>query len=528
MYPNKEGIKSIFPLLVLFLGALSMAGAEPAATEFPEPVPPEAALPESAAVFNAVSNAVFNAVSPPILSPEPLAAAGSVPPEAASPEAASPEAVSPEAASPGAVSPKAALPARTPEYPEQNVPLPPRPLRKNPYQRPPRLLPHGAAEDFPPPSGAIRGLDAALTRHYINQYSTPGGIAWLEAILNRAGPYMAFIRKELEARNLPAELIYLPVIESGYLATATSKSGAAGLWQFMKNSIAPFDMRVSDWADERMDFWKSTVGALRKLEENYTYFEDWPLALAAYNAGMGAMRTLVRQTGIKDYWVLSEKKLLKTETQHYVPKLLAVAYITSRPRRFGLSASWPEDPEWTRIRLGRTVDLDLLAKEAGINGEELKRANRELAYNVTPPDPSYHLKVPGRYAAAVQEVLERKDLTLIKYYFHTIRSGDTLSVLARHYGVSVEQITGANPGVRAQYLQIGARLIIPAIKEVEPYRKAETASPVFEGNYLVKRGETLWSIALAYNVDPEILAEANGMGLNDTLREGRSLKTPIR
>jgi membrane-bound lytic murein transglycosylase D len=280
--------------------------------------------------------------------------------------------------------------------------------------------------------------------------------------------------------------------------------------------------------DERMDFWISTVGALRKLKENYTYFEDWPLALAAYNAGLGAVRTLVRQSGIRDYWVLSEKKLLKTETQHYVPKLLAVAYIMSHPRRFGISAPWPEDPEWTRIRVDRTVDLDILAKEAGVKGEELKRANRELSYNVTPPDSAYHLKVPGSYAAAVQEVLERKDLPLIKYYFHTIKSGDTLSVLARYYGVSVDQIAGSNPGIRAQYLKIGSRIVIPALKEVEPYRRAESTPPVFEGNYLVKRGETLWSIALAYNIDPEVLAEANGMGLNDILREGRSLKTPIR
>jgi membrane-bound lytic murein transglycosylase D len=439
-----------------------------------------------------------------------------------------PEASVPEASVPAASMAEVSFLEKRPEAPEDGSALLPRPLRKTPYRRPARLLSHGTGEDFPLPQKGIPGLDTALTRQYINQYSTPGGIAWLEAIMNRAGPYMAFIRKELEARNLPAELIYLPVIESGYLATAASKSGASGLWQFMKNSMAPFDMQVTEWADERRDFWKSTIGALRKLEENYAYFQDWPLALAAYNAGLGAVRTLVNQSGIRDYWVLSEKKLLKTETQHYVPKLLAVAYIMSHPRRFGVSPPWPEDPEWTRIPVGRTVDLDLLAKEAGVDGEELKWANRELSYTITPPDPSYHLKVPGRYAPVLREVLEREDLSLVNYYFHTIRSGDTLSVLARHYGVSVDQILESNPGVRAQYLKIGSRLVIPALREVEPYRRAQEPPPVFEGNHLVKRGETLWSIALAYNIDPELLAEANGMGLNDTLREGRSLKTPIR
>jgi membrane-bound lytic murein transglycosylase D len=479
MFLKRGGYKKILSLLVLFPGmALSFLGADPAGTEL---------QPEFPAVFN-------TAAILPVLS---LTAAV----------------------------PEAALPER--EYPEDKN-LPPRPLRQTPYQRPSRLESHGRAGDFPFPRGSIPGLDEALTRHYIDQYSGAGGIAWLEAIMNRAGPYMAFIRKEIEERNLPPELIYLPVIESGYLSTAVSASGAAGLWQFMKNSIAPFDMRVTEWADERMDFWKSTIGALRKLEENYTYFGDWPLALAAYNAGLGAVRTLVRQSGIADYWVLSEKKLLKTETRHYVPKLLAVAYIMSHPRRFGVSAPWPEDPEWTRVRAGRTVDLDLLAKEAGINGEELRKANRELSYNVTPPDPGYYIKTPGHYAAALREVLERKDLILINYYFHTISSGDTLSVLARHYGISVDQIINSNPGIQARYLKIGSRLIIPAFKEVEPYRRNRSSPPVFEGSHLVKRGETLWSIALAYNIDPEVLAEANGMALDDILREGRNLKTPIR
>ncbi|MDR2784705.1 MAG: LysM peptidoglycan-binding domain-containing protein, partial [Treponema sp.] len=117
---------------------------------------------------------------------------------------------------------------------------------------------------------------------------------------------------------------------------------------------------------------------------------------------------------------------------------------------------------------------------------------------------------------------------LIKHYFHTIGYGDTLSALALHYGVSVAQITDANPGVQARYLKIGQRLRIPAFRDPGPYHRDTAADDVlrFTGSHLVKRGETLWSIALAYGVDPEALAEANGMGLNDTLREGRTLKTP--
>jgi membrane-bound lytic murein transglycosylase D len=341
----------------------------------------------------------------------------------------------------------------------------------------------------------------------------------------------------VEERGLPPELVYLPVIESAYLPTALSRSGAAGLWQFMKNSMAPFDMKVTDWADERMDFWKSTLGALKKLEENYRHFRDWPLALAAYNAGFGAVNRVVSRTGVRDYWALSEKKQFKNETIHYVPKLLAVSYILTHPREFGITLTWPEDPQWVRLPLEYPVDLDLLSELAGIDRELLKIGNRELRYPVTPPESGYQLKVPALAASAVAAVLEREDNRLIRYYYHVIRYGDTLSALAQSYRVTVAQILSSNPGIEPRSLQIGKRLRIPAVAALETQpeeNEAETAAerreaPVagFEGTHLVKRGETLWSIALAYHVDVLALARANGMKLDDILREGSILKTPI-
>ena len=373
-------------------------------------------------------------------------------------------------------------------------------------------------------------LNNPLTQQYIRQYSGPGGLSWLNAVMERGGPYLAFIRREIARRKLPPELIYIPVIESGYLATAVSKSGATGLWQFMKNSMGPFNMKTDDWIDERRDFWKSTMGALSKLEENYKFFGDWPLALAAYNAGLGGVNRAIQQGGVRNYWSLSQKKLLKNETIHYVPKLIAVAYILSNPRRFGLEPRWPGDPQWKQVPVDRSADLRVLAKEAGIDGDELIRANRELLYNVTPPGQGYYLKTPGKDAEKIAAVLARKDLPLIQYYFHTIGSGDTLLALALHFGVTVEQIKASNPGIQERYLRIGSRIVIPAFRETGPYRKPAAAGEglVFNGSHLVKKGETLWSIALAYEVDPEVLAEANGMGLTDILREGRILKTPIK
>jgi membrane-bound lytic murein transglycosylase D len=406
-----------------------------------------------------------------------------------------------------------------------------RPLRvKMDAEAPPFVKPEGG-----PYAGGgageprISGFDRALTQHYVERYSAGGGREWLLAVMKRAAPYIPFIKGQIAAHDLPPELLYLPVIESGFVPTARSKSGAVGLWQFMRNSIAPFDIKVNDWVDERMDFWKSTEGALRKFVDNYRALGDWPLALAAYNAGVAGVQRAVRQAGKADYWYLAEKKFIKTETVHYVPKLLAAAYILSNPRRFGLDLDWSVDPRWERIPVGKQVDLELLAAEAGVDGTALKAANRELFYGITPPDKNYHLKVHAADSAFISEALTRTDTVLIKHYFHTIRSGDTLSALALHYGVSVDQITNANPGIRARYLKIGQRLRIPAYRDPGPYQRANTAVNDilrFTGNHLVKRGETLWSIALAYGVDPDALAEANGMRLSDTLREGKILKTP--
>jgi membrane-bound lytic murein transglycosylase D len=407
---------------------------------------------------------------------------------------------------------------------------PGRPLRQLVFLKPERFTDFAAlAWEEMEARLSIPGLEEPLTQHYIKQYASAGGIAWLNAVMRRGAPYLGFIRREIEERKLPPELLYLPVIESGYLATALSKSGAAGLWQFMKNSIDPFDMKVDDWIDERMDFWKSTQGALRKLEENYRHFEDWPMALAAYNTGLGGINRVVKDTGVKDYWLLSERKALKTETIHYVPKLLAVAWIMAHPRRFGVE-SWQESPEWTRIPVGRTVDLALLAAESGIDPALLRAGNQELIYNISPPDKAYQLKVPLAQAPLVREALERKGPELIKNYFHTVSYGDTLSALALHYGVTVELIENANPGIRSRYLRIGSRLRIPALKEAGPYQgeRGALAVPDFQGNHQVKKGETLWAISLLYEVDPEALAQANGMKLDDVLREGRNLKVPIR
>jgi membrane-bound lytic murein transglycosylase D len=294
----------------------------------------------------------------------------------------------------------------------------------------------------------------------------------------------------------------------------------------MENSIEPFGIKINEWMDERRDFWKSTNAALKKLQENYDYFNDWAMALAAYNMGMGALRRICSQTGIRDYWSLAAKGYLKTETVHYVPKLLAVSYILSNRVRSGIDAAWPAETSWTRINLRRSVDLDLLARAVGIEPSVLIDANAELYYGVTPPSGDYFLKAPAGKAEEITAALARDDLDLLRYHYYTIRKGDTIGSLARTYQVTSNLILQSNPGLEANRLQVGVLIKIPAIRQAPADKPGETAS--FTGTHLVKRGETIWSISLAYNVDPETLAKTNNIALNDILPEGTVLKTPIK
>jgi membrane-bound lytic murein transglycosylase D len=370
-------------------------------------------------------------------------------------------------------------------------------------------------------------LERELTRRYIAQYSSPAGVAWLNSVMERGSLYLPFIKEEIAKREMPEEIAYLPVIESGFQSAATSKSGAVGLWQFMLNSISPYSIKVNDFVDERRDFQKATRAALSKLNENYNLLGDWELSLTAYNAGLGAVNKALKNAKTRNYWELCAKKELPSETVHYVPKLIAVSYVLSQPRRFDLDC-WQRAVEWVAIPLDRQVSLDVLAAEAGVGRELLRQLNAELLHGISPADKNYLLKVPLAQLPLINQVLEQKDRQLIRYYFYVVRQGDTLSALSRHYGAPLSFIEQHNPGILNRYLKIGETIVIPAFQEILPPASKPEQAASFNGTHVVKKGETLWSLGIRYGVDPQILAKANNMELNQILREGKALKIPIK
>jgi len=431
--------------------------------------------------------------------------------------------------------------AGEPEYGEEF----PRPLRNQRAELPARLkkeqmeqIERKQNEILP----GLPGFEKAATQNFIRCYAANNGNReWIIASLKNGEPYLAFIRDEIRARGMPEEFLYLPLIESAYLCVAKSRSGAHGLWQFMKNSIQPY-MRIDEWLDERRDFWKSTNAALSKLQNHYREFGDWELALAAYNSGGGAVAKAIRSAGINDYWALSETGRLKRESVCYVPQLLAIYHIVSNPRKFNLDICRPSrEYVWTRVKPGRQIDISLLAEHAGMSASVLRRANSELSCNITPPDPAYELKIPKEYEDAVSRALGDRDVKLLKSYIYKIQGGDTLSALSAHYGVCVRDILAQNPHLRPECLRPGETVSIPAYKEVAPYKgaaakKAQTAKATAGGKgkstegrgrkYTVKKGDTLWSISRRFNVKIAALTAANNLNENGILKTGRVLKIP--
>ncbi len=369
---------------------------------------------------------------------------------------------------------------------------------------------------------------------YVKYFTSGDEKIWLETVLARGIIYHEFIRAKLAEYSLPEALKYLPIIESGCNPKAVSPSGAVGLWQFMMNSIDPYDLRVNRWVDERRDFWKSTAASLEKLKYNREILGDWLLAIAAYNCGLNRMRLAIKESESRDFWELAENGYLPAETVRYVPKFLAIAYIVGNAETYDVELPSPPGWNWSRIPVNGQVNLKLLAETSGIPGGILTLGNAELRYDVTPPrEYPYHLKVPDIYTDVISRILEGDTQTLNRFYVHDIESGDTLYALSVHFGVPVELIMYHNPGINPRLLQIHTALLIPAFKEVSPFprdgKKADLSRTERSGLLLhtVANGETLWGIAREYGTTIQDIVGANSIAADRPIQPGQILNIPV-
>lgn len=239
---------------------------------------------------------------------------------------------------------------------------------------------------------------------YRDKYSSPAFEGELFRILENGEIYRLYIRRELKKRNMPKELEYLPVVESEYKTKAVSKSGASGLWQFMENSIEGL-LKKDEWVDERFDPFLETEAALKKLSDNYKMFNDWALALAAYNCGAGALKRILKNVDEKEnqnFWYISEHGLLRDQSIEYVPKLIAISDIventsyfkTNMPDTKEKESYFNENHYFDYYITESSMTFDRISEMTGIDSSIIEELNPALIKKCTPPY-KYKLRLPN-------------------------------------------------------------------------------------------------------------------------------------
>jgi membrane-bound lytic murein transglycosylase D len=360
--------------------------------------------------------------------------------------------------------------------------------------------------------------------------------------LTRMPRYEPMIRERLQEEGLPADLVYLALIESGFSNTATSRARAVGMWQFMKGTAKLYGMRVDSWVDERRDPYRATDAAARHLHDLNQRFGSPYLAAAAYNAGSGRVSRGLRRLPADDdeadsasadamFFRLYDTKLLRRETKDYVPKLIAAALIAKEPARYGFTIIPSDPPTYDSIIVPTMTGLDVIARLSDTTVAAIREMNPQYLRLATPPGVASVVRVPsGRGPATIAGYAELPPNRRVTFVEHFVARGETMGGIARRYHVSQRLLADANPKVRPSRLRLGQRLVVPtggaisgsvARQMADPPKPAGTSR---SGWHRVRRGETLTAIADDYGVSVRDLLRWNSLESRGRIRAGQKIR----
>lgn len=316
-----------------------------------------------------------------------------------------------------------------------------------------------------------------VVRKYIDTYVEGKMREKVSYMLGAANFYIPIFEEALEAYGLPLELKYLPIIESALNPSAVSRAGAAGLWQFMTSTAKIYGLTVNSLVDERRDPIKSTWAAARYLKDLYDIYKDWNLVIAAYNCGPGNVNKAIKRTeGKADYWEIYYN--LPKETRGYVPAFIAANYVMTYycdhnicPMQTDLSMTTDT------IHVNRQLHFKQIAEVCDIPMDEIRDLNPQYRRDIIPGNsqecilrlPNEHLYTlisnmdsvynhkkdqlfTHRATVNLKETTSAKQASAVVY--HKIRSGDTLSTIARRYGTTVSRIKRLN-GLKNNNIRAG-------------------------------------------------------------------------
>ncbi len=367
--------------------------------------------------------------------------------------------------------------------------------------------------------------------------------------LSRSGRYVGLMKSIFRENYMPEELVFLSLIESGFNPKAYSWANASGPWQFISGTGKRYGLRIDRWVDERRDPIKSTKAAAAYLKDLYDMFGTWSLAMASYNAGEGNVARAVNRGGTLDFWELRKAQTLPQETKEYVPKFIAAKMIAQNPVMFGFDSLEYERPfEFDEVVVKKTVSLRTVARCCGVTEGDIKDLNPELIRSCTPPNnPGYTLRVPKGTRELFLANYDGTPDTVSDQY--VVRRGDTLKKVARKLGTTTLAICEAN-GIKK--LRVGQRLEIP-VPETAPVptktvvaantavetsgnasgdsqvttepsgQNAQDVQNTKDVKHTVRKGDTLYSIAMKYGMAPSELAGLNGLTAKAKVRAGQVL-----
>jgi membrane-bound lytic murein transglycosylase D len=373
---------------------------------------------------------------------------------------------------------------------------------------------------------AIRS--AMQLEHHLSEKRVQQEIRWLQAhpeYWERLGPrmqrYLPYLFAQVRARGLPAELAFLPVVESALDPYAFSPYGASGLWQFMRPTAKQYGLRMTEYYDGRRDVIDATEAALNFLQDLHGRFDDWQLALAAYNAGGGTVSKALRRSQHRDFFRLR----LPRETRAYVPRLLAISAVIAQPEAYGITLPPVRNVDPLRvINLSSAYDVAVVAETLGIGAADIYGFNPGLKRSQWSRDTPLRLTLPVSYQGALQDAshllasvpLEQR----VAWREIVVKAGDTISELAAANDLSSRQLRVFNH-LDNDFLRVGQSLRIPSTSTVTLPNVANTSS------YTVRRGDSLWSIARRGKTSIDTLARLNRIGRRDLLRVGQTIRLPL-
>lgn len=378
--------------------------------------------------------------------------------------------------------------------------------------------------------------------------------------------YFPIIEEVFYREGIPLELKYLAVVESAFRMNATSFAGAVGLWQFILSTAKERGMRIDSYIDERRDPYKSTVHAAKYLKELYAIYNDWILAIAAYNSGPGTVNRAIRLSGGKmDFWKI--KNYLPLETRSYVPAFIAVCYVFHYPAEHNLFPVWTD---FTYQRdtvhvINKKISLKAIAEQTGCNVQDLYDLNPELRIGIIPYSTRpYVLRVPSRtkeYAMQNPEFFVTPDRNQekpniaasptnnstdtysykspktaapppnTKLTYHKVRAGETLAIIADYYSVSLQDLMAWNQLKNyniwaGQFLKVYTRNF-QQVSYQSSQNQTKPCPPnaqTMKKKYVIQAGDTLWGISQKYKgLTVERICELNNITPKTKLYKGQTI-----